>query len=84
MKYVQIPYDLFVNLVLYHLEGEDEPEEEIRRGLEKKLDAMLNREFYSRYKSAPTAEERERARQAYLDRRGIPQSYRWTTSPWER
>ena len=28
-------------------------------------------------------EEREQARQEYLDRRGVPQSYRWTTPPWE-
>ena len=39
MKSVQIPYDLFVGLVLYHLNGEDDFDEEIRQGLEKKLDA---------------------------------------------
>ena len=52
-------------------------------GLEQKLDAMLNRQLYSRYKTAPNEEEREQARQEYLDRRGVPQSYRWTTPPWE-
>ena len=52
-------------------------------GLEKKLDAMLNRQLYSQYKTAPTEEQREQARQEYLDRRGVPQSYRWTTPPWE-
>ena len=44
---------------------------------------MLNRQLYSRYKMAPTEEEREQARQEYLDRRGVPQSYRWTVPPWE-
>ena len=83
VKSVQIPYDLFVDLVLYHLNGEDDFDEEIRQGLEQKLDAMLNRQLYSRYKTAPTEEEREQARQEYLDRRGVPQSYRWTTPPWE-
>ena len=48
-----------------------------------KLDAMLNRQLYSQYKTAPTEEQREQARQEYLDRRGVPQSYRWTTPPWE-
>ena len=48
-----------------------------------KLDAMLNRQLYSRYKTAPNEEEREQARQEYLDRRRVPQSYRWTTPPWE-
>lgn len=66
-----------------HLRGEDDYEEEIRQGLEQKLDAMLNRQLYFRYKTAPTEEEREQARQEYLDRRGVPQSYRWTVPPWE-
>ena len=80
---VQIPYDLFLDLAMYHLRGEDDFEEKIRQGLEKKLDAMLNRQLYSRYKTAPNEEEREQARQEYLDRRGVPRSYRWTTPPWE-
>ena len=54
MKSVQIPYDLFIDLAMYHLRGEDDFEEEIRQGLEKKLDAMLNRQLYSQYKTAPT------------------------------
>ena len=69
MKSVQIPYDLFVDLVLYHLNGEDDFDEEIRQGLEQKLDAILNRQLYSQYKTAPTEEEREQARQEYLARR---------------
>ena len=83
MKSIQIPYELFVNLVLYHLNGEDDCEEEIQQGLEQKLDAMLKRQLYSQYKAAPTEEQREQARQEYLDRRGVPQSYRWTVPPWE-
>ena len=83
MKNVQIPYGLFLDLAMYHLRGEDDFEEEIRQGLEKKLDAMLNRQLYSQYKTAPTEEQWEQARQEYLDRRGVPQSYRWTTPPWE-
>ena len=68
---------------MYHLRGEDDFEEEIRQGLEKKLDAMLNRQLYSQYKTAHTEEQWEQARQEYLDRRGVRQSYRWTTPPWE-
>ncbi len=83
MKSVQIPYDLFVDLVLYHLNSENDFDEEIRQGLEQKLDAILNRQLYSQYKTAPTEEEREQARQEYLARRGVPQNYRWTTPPWE-
>ena len=29
------------------------------------------------YKTAPTEEQREQARQEYLDRRGVPESFRW-------
>ena len=90
MKNVQIPYELFVYLVLYHLNGEDDFDEEIRQGLEQKLDAMLNRQLYSQYKTAPTEEQREQSRQEYLDRRGRAEkmvkpssAISWTTSPWE-
>ena len=83
MKNVQIPYELFVDLVLYHLNDEEDFQDDIRRGLSQKLDAMLNRQLYSQYKTAPTEEQREQARQEYLDRRGVPQSYRWTVPPWE-
>ena len=83
MKSLQIPYDLFVDLVLYHLNGEDDFEKEIRQGLEQKIDAILNRQLYFQYKTAPTEEQREQARREYLDRRGVPQSYRWAIPPWE-
>ena len=46
-------------------------------GLEKKLDAMVNREAYSKFKTAPTEEEREKFRQEYLDRKGMQESFRW-------
>jgi hypothetical protein len=45
--------------------------------LEQKLDAMLRHELYAQYKTAPTEEQREQARQEYLDRRGVPESFRW-------
>ena len=84
MKNVSIPYELFSYLVDYHLNGEDYLEEEIRDGIEEKLEAMQRRELYSRYKTAPDKAQREEARQEYLDSRGVPASYRWTASPWEQ
>ena len=51
--------------------------DDIRKGLEKKLDAMVNREVYSKSKTAPTEEEREKFRQEYLDRKGMQESFRW-------
>ena len=77
MKQVQIPQELFVQLIRYHLMEDDSNANEIRIGLEKKLDAMALRELYGKVKTAPTEAEREKARQEYLDRRGIPDSFRW-------
>ena len=74
---VQIPYELFFQLLQYFLMENYESEEIIRQGLERKLDTMVNRELYSKYKTAPTEEEREKSRQEYLDRRGIPENFRW-------
>ena len=77
MKNVQISKELFLALLHYHLDGEDEYADEIVQGLEQKLEAMLRRDLYAQYKTAPTEEQRERARQEYLDRRGVPESFRW-------
>ena len=77
MKNVQISQELFVALLHYHLSGENEYEEIIEQGLEQKLDVMLRHGLYAQYKTAPTEEQREQARQEYLDRRGVPESFRW-------
>ena len=77
MKTVQIPYELFVALLRYHLLEDDCCAEEIRQGLEQKLDSLVRHELYKKYKTAPTQEEREKARQEYLDIRGILNSFRW-------
>ena len=76
-KNVQIPYDLFIDLIRFHLLDLYEDEKKIRTGLEQKLKAMSDRQLYSEYKTAETESEREAARQKYLDSRGIPESYRW-------
>ena len=77
MKHVQIPQELFVLLIHYHLMEDDSNVDEIRIGLEKKLDAIVLREFYGKSKTAPTEVERGEFRKEYLDRRGIPESFRW-------
>lgn len=77
MKNVQIPYELFVALVEYHLAYDDDYAEEIRQGLEQKLDALVRHELYAKYETTPTSEEREQARHAYLDKRGVFPDFRW-------
>lgn len=76
-KNIQIPEELFFELVRFHLLDQAEPEPQIKAGLMAKLDAMASREIYSKYLSAETPEEREKARQEYLNKRGISASFRW-------
>ena len=76
MKNVQIPYELFVSLLRYHLMEDNDCLNEIRQGLEQKLYSLVRHELYAKYKTAPTQEEREKARQEYLDKRGVPDSFR--------
>ena len=77
MKNVMIPYELFVLLLRYHLVEDDACLDKIRQGLEQKLDSLVRHELYAKYKTAPTQEEREKARQEYLDSRGVPDSFHW-------
>lgn len=77
MKKVQITQELFLALVKYHLLEIADEEEKIKKELTDKLDAMAKRQIYSQYKTADTEEERERARQEYLDKVGILPNFRW-------
>ena len=77
MKNVQISEELFVAIMRYFMMEQVEMAPRIKQGLEKKLDAMVMRELYTKYKTAPTEEEKERARKEYLDRRGVLESFRW-------
>lgn len=75
MKTVQISIDLFKELYEFFETGDGDPEQ-IRKELEAKMDALINRQIYSQSKTAPIAEEREKARIAYLDRKGIREDFR--------
>lgn len=77
MKNVQISQELFIALMKYFLLEQEELLPEIKEGLEKKLDTLVMRELYTKYKTAPSEEEREKARLEYLDKRGVPESFRW-------
>ena len=77
MKNVQIPHELFMKLLRYHLLDDDSCTEDVKKGLEQKMKTMVERELYTKSKTAPTEEEREKVRQEYLDRRGIQADFRW-------
>lgn len=77
LKNVQISEELFFALLKYHLVEIDEVLPEIKKGLENKLEAMVRRDLYTKYKTALTEEEREKARQEYLDKVGVHRDFRW-------
>ena len=78
-KQIQIPELLYIKLCQYFLLEQQgtELEESIIQGLNNKLDRYIDHEYYTKSKTAPTEEEREKFRQEYLNRKGIPQSFRW-------
>ena len=53
MKNVQIPQELFMKLLRYHLLDDDSCTEEVKNGLEQKMNAMVERELYTRSKTCP-------------------------------
>ena len=77
MKNIQISEELFFALLKYHFVEIDDALPEIKKGLEDKLEAMVRRDLYTKYKPAPTEEEREKARQEYLDKVGMHRDFRW-------
>lgn len=83
MANIQIPESLFYDILRYYLitsEEEEIPEELDKRvfdGLSDKVKKIADREIYTIYKTASTEEEKEKARQKYLDSKGIPESFRW-------
>lgn len=77
MKQIQIPEELFILLMKYHLLDMEEVQPEIKKGLMDKMDSITMRLLYSKYKTAPTEEEKQKARREYLDKRGIPEKFRW-------
>lgn len=66
MKNIQISEKLFFALLKYHLVEIDDVLPEIKKGLENKLEAMVRRDLYTKYKTAPTEEEREKARSIWI------------------
>ncbi len=53
MKQVQISEDLFLSLIKYHILEYYNDEEKIAEGLKEKYDSIINRNLYTKYKTAP-------------------------------
>lgn len=78
-KQVQIDWELFLDLYDFFF-SDEAPEgyeaDEIRKKMSEKVDKIINRELFSKYKRSPTGVERETARQEYLNHKGISKSFR--------
>lgn len=80
-KQVQIPFELFSDLVNYFFPDNerDVPEsyeaDIIRKQLSDKMQSMINRELFTRYKTAKTPSERERYRREYLEKRDFSNAF---------
>lgn len=80
-KQIQIDEELFWQIVAFvdpadECHGAEWLESEIRKQLDDKIDKMINRVLFTKYKRSPTGPEREAARRAYLDRRGVYSDWR--------
>ena len=75
---VQIDENLFYNLLKWHLLDyqTDEMETAIKDGLQRKFDALVRRDLYTKSKTATTPEAREAARLQYLDKIGLKDAFR--------
>lgn len=78
-KNVQISQELFLDLVRYFLLDDTSKSRlnAIQQGLEAKVDNMFKHELYTASKTADSPEDRETARQQYLDKVGIHKDFRW-------
>lgn len=78
-RQIQIDESLFREICEFFF-GEEAPNgyeaDIIRQGLDQKLDKLIARELFSKYKRSPTGAEREKARNEYLDFKGILKDWR--------
>lgn len=77
MANVQISQDLFMKLAKYHLLDDLTLGEDIKKELNSKMERLIDRQIYTKSKMGTSKEDRENARREYLERKGIPESFRW-------
>lgn len=82
-KSIQIPELMYKQMCAYILtDAPSDPERakmqaQIQQNIFDKIDRQIAHDYYTKYKMAPTKEEREKARQQYIDAVGIPKQFRW-------
>ena len=76
-KRIIISEDLFRMIYQYFLCNRSDLREDICNGLVEKMEKRIDRDLYTKSLTAITDEEKEANRKAYLDRKGIPEDFRW-------
>ena len=79
-KQIQIPETLFVQMATFVMTEEYRTEQNTKTiisGIYAKLDRQIEHDLYTRSKTAPTQEQKEKARLEYLEHKGIHPSFRW-------
>ena len=61
----------------FFIYGREDETELIKAGLKDKMDKMILRNIYTESKTAESVKVRENARKEYLDRKEIPENFRW-------
>ena len=82
-KNILIEYSFFLDLFFYTLEHEDPDDPKylrIRSAFQSKIDAMERHNLYSLYKSGASEKVRQKAREEYLNKLGVLDSFRWQSS----
>lgn len=78
-KNVKIDLQTFIKLMRYFTldDHSNELYEEIKRDIDSKADKLYRHELYSQSKTADSEQDREKARQKYLDEIGMRDSFRY-------
>lgn len=74
---MMIDEDLFRMMYQYFIYDREDLREEISEGLVEKMNRLIIRDLYTKSLTADTDEERESSRVAYLNRKEIPEDFRW-------
>lgn len=76
-KQVQMPESWFLAVCRY-IAGNESEYEFIKSGIQAKIKRTMEHDLYSiTHDQTKTLAEREQARQAYLNSKGIPEDFRW-------
>lgn len=78
---VTMTYGEFKRLLMHVNNAPEELRNTLRPILQRKLDQLSNRADYSAYKTSTDPRKREESRNRYLDRKGIPDSFRYKEPP---